>query len=401
MYEPVIEREAAKRARVIFEHLQKVGPELLTQATTSTPAPELLVGSRERLARFAEAMISSGDPSRYKMLIEMARDTLVERWNRLLQVPQNIHQISRQEMADFAEFYTLVNSCLLWCHSFDLGLQVIKYNGPPNWVGYVTRGLIEAFYVSCQLDQLQIMNHLGALNVPLGRPAYEIYLGGRALATYAIARKRPQFVKEILQIYVKPLAPNRHKETLEPFLFWPFSGPLGLPEMINGRNEEYWQQRIEETWGDCFGTKQGFDAAAQLEFVLEINSHLLVQYVSPTTNKFREDFPEKRTGYIPDFWKNPLDPAVPIALHILESLVSTKGFPAEMAVEPDVTADVFKNMITREREFFYGQFLSNLKNWQDKAMMQQSRFPFYFAWPPQLQKVVDLYRASIEKRKSE
>src|ERR1039458_3860703 len=59
MYEPIVELAAAKRARVIFEHLKAdLGPELLSQAVTSTPVPELLVGSRERLARFAEAMIS-------------------------------------------------------------------------------------------------------------------------------------------------------------------------------------------------------------------------------------------------------------------------------------------------------------------------------------------------------
>ncbi len=227
MYEPVIEREAAKRARVIFEHLQKdLGPELLTQATTSTPAPELLVGSRERLARFAEAMISSGDPSRYKMLIEMARDTLVERWNRLLQVPQNIHQISRQEMADFAEFYTSEFLPTL-VSLIDLGLQVIKYNGPPNWVGYVTETLIEAFYVSCQLDQLQIMNHLGALNVPLGRPAYEIYLGGRALATYAIARKRPQIRKRNPTDICETLGPKSTQGNPRTISLLAFFRPIG------------------------------------------------------------------------------------------------------------------------------------------------------------------------------
>ena len=64
MYQPTIEQEATKRARVIFEHLKAdLGPELLSQAVTSVPVPELLVGSRQRLARFAEAVISSAENS--------------------------------------------------------------------------------------------------------------------------------------------------------------------------------------------------------------------------------------------------------------------------------------------------------------------------------------------------
>jgi len=55
MYEPRIEQEATKRARIIFEHMKAdLGPELLSQAVLATPTPELLLGSRERLARFAE-----------------------------------------------------------------------------------------------------------------------------------------------------------------------------------------------------------------------------------------------------------------------------------------------------------------------------------------------------------
>jgi hypothetical protein len=48
MYEPMIQEEATKRARVIFDHLKAdLGPELLSQAAASTPVPELLLGSRK------------------------------------------------------------------------------------------------------------------------------------------------------------------------------------------------------------------------------------------------------------------------------------------------------------------------------------------------------------------
>lgn len=388
MYEPTIEREGAKRARVIFEHLKAdLGPELLSQAVTSTPVPELLVGSRERLARFAEAMISSADPSRFRMLLEMARQVIVEKWNPLLQGSRSPYAVSEQEKVRIAEFFenqfmpTLVSVV-------DLGLQVIRYDGPPEWLGCVAHLLVEAFPISCQIDRLQ---PTGADNsaLPLGRPAYELYLGGRTLATYAIGRNRIHFMKEVLPRYVRLAAPELYNDSFVPFLFWPFAGSLGPLD----RNEEYWQQRIGEMWGEVFGSKDDFlNAAAQLEFILELNSYLLVRYSSPSTDKFRTEFPEKRTAYVPDFWKNRLDPAVPMALRIFESLVGEEGFPLDLAIEPRVIAAVFKGMPVNAREVFYGEFLFNLKKWQDQAMWQQQRFPFNLAWPPRLQRVVDLYK---------
>ena len=227
MYEPVIEREAAKRARVIFEHLKAdLGPELLSQAVTSTPVPELLVGSRERLARFAEAMISGAEASRFKMLLEMARHVIVEKWNRLLQ--GSPYGVSEQERARVAEFYKDEFMPAL-VSVVDLGLQVIRYDGPLKWLGYSTDLLLEAFPISCQIGRLQRINDAGENAWSLARPAYEIYLAGRTIATYAIARNRLHFMKEILPRYVKPLAPERYDDSLEPFLFWPFSGSVRAP----------------------------------------------------------------------------------------------------------------------------------------------------------------------------
>lgn len=40
------------------------------------------------------------------------------------------------------------------------------------------------------------------------------------------------------------------------------------------------------------------------------------------------------------------------------------------------------------------EFLFKLKKWQDEAMWQQQRFPFQVAWPPRLQRAVDLFKNS-------
>jgi hypothetical protein len=394
MYQPLIEQEATKRARIIFEHLKAdLGPELLSQAVTATPVPELLLGSRERLARFAEAMLASGEPARFKMLVEMGRKIIVEKWNLLLRGSRNNYAVSEEEKGRIVEFYrdefmpTLISVV-------DLALEVIRYEGPPKWLGSVVDVLIESFSTSCQIARLQTINNAGELSVPFARPAYEIYLAARTIATYAILRQRSEYVKEVLPYYVKPLAPQRYRDSLEPLLFWPFSGPLDLPEMKSGRNEEFWQQRIGDSWADAFGSKEDFlSAAAQLEFVLELNSHILVSYTHPISAKFREDSAQKGTAYIPDFWTSRLDPTVPVATYIMDAL-KKDGFPRDLAIEPTVTTAIFKDMSVKARLEFYGEFLSNLKSWQQKAMWQQQRFPFDFAWPPPLSNAVEFFKAS-------
>jgi hypothetical protein len=392
MYQPLIEQEASKRARVIFEHLKAdLGPELLSQAVTATPVPELLLGSRERLARFAEAMLAGGESARFKMLLEMGRRTIVEKWNSHLRGDPENYYASEEEKARINEFFrdefmpTLISIG-------DLALEVIRYEGPTKWLGSVVDVLAESFTVSCQIIRLQTRSNFGELSVPFSRPAYEIYLTARVLATYAVLRQRGEYLREVLQQYVKPLAPERHRDSLDPFLFWPFSGRLGLPDMKSGRNEEFWQQRVGETWAGTFGSKDEFlSAAAQLEFILELNSHILVAYTHPVSEKFRTEEPKKETVYMPDFWTSRLDPTIPVATSILDAL-KKDGFPKEIAIEPAITTAIFKDMPAKARVEFYGEFLFNLRAWQQRAMLEHQRFPFDFAWPPPLSNAVELFK---------
>lgn len=393
MYESKIDQEATKRARIIFEHMKaEVGPELLSQAVLATPVPELLLGSRERLARFAQAMISSGDPNRFKMLLEMARQILVEKWSLLLQrgskTPYGITDSDKQSLASFYrdEFLPTLISVI------DLGIELIRFDGQASWLGFIGGLLVNAFEASCEIDHLRAVNQAGEMSVPFARPAYEVYLGARVLATYATHRDRVQFLKELLPRYITVLMPQRHERLQTPFLFWPFRGDLDLPDMKLGRNQEYWQQRVEQTWGEAFGSEDAFlNAATQLEFILELNSYLLIQYRSPITDEFRQSFPEKRTDYLPDFWNTPLRFAIPTAEQILKLLVD-QGLPSYIAIEPQIAAAVFGEMSKEEREVFYGGFLNQLKTWQDQAMMQQMRFPFLLTWPPRLQSAIDQYK---------
>ena len=400
MYQPVIEQEATKRARIIFEHLKAdLGPELLSQAVTGTPVPELFLGSRERLARFAEAMLANGEDARFKMLLEMGRRKTVDRWKALLRGnPENSYPTD-EERAEIDVFFrdefmpTLIGMV-------DLGVEVIRYEGKPSWLGSIVDVLIESFNVSCEITRLQTRNNFGQLSLPFSRPAYEIYLAARVLATYAVLRQRYDYLKEILPYYVRPLAPQRQRDSLEPILFWPFAGQLGLPEMKSGRNEEFWQQRVGQIWADVFVSKEEFlSAGAQLEFILELNSHILVAYSHPLSDKFRQESREKATAYLPDFWTSRLNPTIPVARYIMETL-QKDGFPKNLAIEPTVTTAIFKDMPAKERIEFYGEFLSNLQKWQQNAMWQQQRFPFDFAWPHPLSTAVEQFKEKQTTQKS-
>jgi conjugative relaxase-like TrwC/TraI family protein len=295
----------------------------------------------------------------------------------------------KQALANFYrnEFFPALTSVL------DLGIELIRFDGQATWLGLIAGLLVDVFAASSEIDHLQAVNQAGDMSLPFARPAYEVYLGARVLATYAAHRSRLHFLTELLPRYVRILLPRRSEETRASLLFWPFRGALDLPDMKLGRNQEYWQQRVEETWGQVFGSEDAFlNAATQLEFILELNSFLLIQYRSPNTVQFRETFPEKRTEYVPDFWNTPLRLAIPTALRILELLVD-KGFPSDLALEPGIASAVFEPMSKEEREIFYGEFLAQLKTWQDQTMMQQMRFPFLLTWPPRLQSAIDKYKS--------
>jgi hypothetical protein len=170
--------------------------------------------------------------------------------------------------------------------------------------------------------------------------------------------------------------------------------------MKNGRNEEFWQQRVGQTWPGVFVSKDDFlSAGAQLEFILELNSHILVAYTHPVADKFRQESREKGTAYLPDFWMSRLDPTIPVAKSIMETL-QKDDFPKNLAIEPTVTTAIFKDMPAKERIEFYGEFLSNLQSWQQKAMWQQQRFPFQFAWPPPLSTAVERFKEKQTVQKS-
>jgi hypothetical protein len=400
MYAPKIELEAETRARQRFEHFREaLGPALLSQEVTATPVPELLVGSRERLVRFADAMIASGEPIRFNMLLEMARERLVEKWAVLLKGTHHMYSsASENERTEIETFYRDEFKPAL-VSVIDVGLQIVKFDGKPDWFGSIANLLVEAFEASSHLQRLVAMNQTFPESLEFGRPAYEIYLGARTLAVFAIHRKRFKFIGQIQPRYVWSLSHDQYSRHLEPILFQPFGENVGLPNLPHGRNFAHWDILIGETWGEYFGTKEAFlSAGAQLEFVLELNSYMLVVQKHPAIEKFKAENPKKLLMYRPDFWATRLALVTPIAEWIYDELNGPNGFPLELALEPQITKAAFTDTNAQQRSVFFGEFLTALKKSQAEHAYSMGKFSFQYDWSERLKIPVDQYLSSIDPK---
>jgi hypothetical protein len=230
-----------------------------------------------------------------------------------------------------------------------------------------------------------------ALTPSFARPAYDIYVAVRALATYAVMRERFRFLKEILPHYARFVTPDGWSQVSMPVLFWPFSGIEGFPDMRPvGRNKSFWDAHIHGAWGHFFGTEEKFlAAAAQLEFVLEFNSYLFEGVKIPEVQKLWQSLGNIQFAYLPDLWTTRLDPILPMAERFYDVLSRSDDFPSEFAIEKGATDLVFKGKPAQQRLLFVGCFLEHLRSWQAQVMMQQNKFPFMFEWPGRLKEIIE------------
>jgi len=385
-----VDEEAETRARRRFEHFrEQFGSSLvLAPATASIPSSDLIVGNRGRLTKFAEATISAGNSTNFKMFIEMTRERLIDKWNPIESLGTLDVETWNKKRAEIYqdEFIPALDSMV------DLGLQVVKYDASSEWFGIVINQLREAFEALRRVDR-QTANIVAAKpGIPsFARPAYDVYVAIRALATHAVMRERFRFLKEILPHYTPFVTPDGWSQVSVPLLFWPFSGVTGLPDMRQGgRNKSFWDAHIHGAWGQFFVSEDKFlSAAAQLEFILEFNSYIFEGVRIPEIQEFRETLGNIYFAYLPDFWTSRLDPMLPMAERFYDILTRTDEFPLEFAIEKKAADLIFKEKTVQERLLFLGCFLAHLRSWQAREMMQLNRFPFMFEWQGRLKAIVD------------
>jgi hypothetical protein len=385
-----VDEEAENRARRRFEHFrEEFGSALAAPiATVSMPSSDLIVGDRGRLTKFVEATISSDNSTNFKMFIEMTRERLIEKWIPLESVGTLGVESWNTRRAEIYqdEFIPALDATV------DFGLQIIKYDVSSEWLGLVVNELREAFEACRRVDR-QVANIINtkAGGPSFARPAYDVYVAIRTLASYAVLRERVRFLKEILPHYTRFVTPDGWSQVSVPLMFWPFSSVAGLPDMRQGgRNQSFWEAHVHDAWGGFFGSEDKFlSAASQLEFILEFNSYIFEGVNIPQVKELQANLGVTSFGYLPDFWTTRLDPALPMAERFYDSLNRNDDFPPEFAIEKKAVDLIFKGKTAPERLLFLGCFLASLRSWQAKVMVEQSRFPFMFEWQGRLKAIVD------------
>jgi hypothetical protein len=394
MYRARVEEEAEDRARQRFKHFSELSPsQPIHSSGKRLPVRGLLVGPESELRTFGEELISDGDLQRFRMLLELARESLVEGWDRVGArgpgLPSDIEQFNAQ-LNDFFrdEFVPSLQSIVA------LGLLTIKYRCEFSWLDGLVDLLIESFDASRGLQRLKSGQVIQEGSLAWWRPAFEIYLGLRVIATYAISRNRLEFLKCLLPRYVTRLTVDDISKTETPVLFWPIPNVFQAGELRAGRSSYFWNERISAVWGKRFGNFERFlSAALQLEFLLEFNSYIGTN--APGDSKIRRwlmlNGKDRQFGYVPDLYAYDLQGTVPMAEHMFDLIVLQQGsLPFHLAIEPRLLQAALES--TPSRMTFYGGFLHHLKTWQAKVMLQEMRFPFMFDWEGCLKEAVDDFK---------
>ncbi len=359
MYKVRSEEEAEDRARKRVKHLLELSPSGQSfRRSVTVPSFPLIVGPRDELRKFAEELIATSDSSRFNMLVELGRETLVEGWDRLsVQEPGSPIDL-QQFFAGLDNFYK--NQCLPALESMvEVGLLLVKHNAKQEWIETLVDLLMEAFDAPRGISPMQwaTLVHPGNSIVPWWRPPFEIYLGIRAIAIY-------------------------------------------------GRAQFFWKERIAAAWGKYFGNATKFlEASSQLEFLLELNSYLGMNTLKDSRlgEWLRANVDSDiKFDYTPDLYAEDLQATVPMAERLYDVVAKGAPFPVYLFVDPRMPMQLFGSLPEVKRRMeVYGGFLLHLKLWQQNYRFQGlRRWPYMWDWRGRLKTMADSALAQQAKGSS-
>src|SRR6185503_9628594 len=283
MYRSRMEEEAEDRARKRLKHLAEISAlgGSAGKVSSQAPSPELFLRPGAEFRRFIEEVIAEKDLSRLGMLVELAREWLVEGWDQIgarrnLQA-QRLDQLAGLNLILVEEFFR--DKFIPSLQSLTaLGLLIIKYNQQPSWLYTVAEILSDAFESARGLQSLKNFDASREHAVAWCRPGLEIYIAAKCVASYCVHRKRHEFLPALLRRTAMRIESDDRETQKTPLLFWPLSVyteffPNG--QAVEGRATFFWQQRVGASWGSYFGSFENFiSSSCQLEFILELNSYL-------------------------------------------------------------------------------------------------------------------------------
>jgi len=404
MYKQRMEEEAEDRARKRFKHFGELSgaSHPVSPSASRLPVRELLVGPAPEFRRFTEELVAANDNSRFHMLLELARESLVEGWDNLNMRGPGLPTDPKEYVSEVNgffrdEFLTSLQSVVT------LGLLVVKYDFEISWLQSVVDVLLEAFESSRGLQRLKsgyVIQQPDSL--PWWRAAFEIYMGLRCVATYALSRNRPRFLGAILPRFIVRIAIDDRKTPKTPALFWPMPNLFTSGELNDGRSTFYWKERVSTAWGKYFGTDEKFlGPACELEFLLELNSYLGTNAINdPQIDQWLEANSKGISfAYNPDLFAYDLHWTVPMAERLYELIAADKPFPSYLTVEPMLFERAFKDKSREQRLLVYGGFLRHLEVWQEQFIFQQfHHWELGYSWEGRLQDIAEKYEAQLPKK---
>ena len=390
MYRVRMEEEAEDRARKRIKHLLELNPAASAPRSSELAIPSfaLLVGPKDDLRKFLDEMIVRDDERRFRMLLEVAREILVEGWDKF-----GISDATRNQPVDLSQFQNDASD--FYQNQFmpafetvvEVGLLMVKHSANQAFVEAVVDLLVEAFEASRTLTRLPYRAILQNNSVlPWWKPGSEVYMGLRAIAIYTVIRNRLAFLDTILPRFVPQLGPNDLPSKKTPIMFWPFyPSSFVSDEFKNGRAQYFWKERIAAAWANYFGSISKFLAgSSQLEFVLELNSYLGTNTPKdPKLGELLKTFvgDEIQFGYIPDLYADDLQSTVPMAERIYDIIAAGTWTLSHLFIDRRMAEQFFGNIPTASRLERYGGFLRHLKSWQQSYRFEAlGRWDFMWDW---------------------
>lgn len=406
MYRERIEEEAEDRARKRLKSLSEISPTSFSFPISKlkVPTPELFVGPGAEFRRFVEEIVAEQDIRRLSMLMELAREWVVDGWD---QVGARTNSMTHPTIgADPAieeffrdKFIPALQSIVA------LGLLIVKYDQESAWLSKVVDVLLDAFEAT---RGLQALKNLATTEQSLiwWRPGLELYIGTKCIAAYAMHRNRYHYLPTVLRRAAKRIEFDDRDTEPTPFLFWPLSVYTEFfanGQASRGSANYFWQERISASWGSYFGSFERFiSASCQLEFVLELNSYMATN--APNDEDVAQWLSTQPSpiwyGYQPDIFAYSLGQTIPIAETILEQLLDGSNSLDLFSVN-NLMPDVLSKRNQSKRGLFLGGFLDHLRSWQSTYAMRRNHFPPYSEWSNRLKGLVQSHRSFVESQRDQ
>lgn len=369
MIQKRVETEADHRARKQFSDMkdQLIAIQQFSSANgRKTPTEDLIYGLDEKFSFYVTDLFANDDMARFKMLIEIFRDCLIEK-RHVYQSDggPNVRDFEKDLLdAKRVKFFPAFRRLV------ELGLMAVKHQISEEWFGEIANLFVEIFDASSDFVGLRISDHVDSRPFDIDKYVgsamlgIEVAIGVRIVGTYALKRNRKEYLSPLLKSTVGIVGANNRQKT--PLMFWPFR----QIEVAAGLISLCWEKRVSNAFGNFFSNQQEFiRAACQLEFILELNSYVCIGNAGSRAAEWIGQFkPELAMSYWPDLFRYDLSFCRPIAIEVRAALESGPDdwLLVYLTVEK-MPFDVILKTASRERRLLLlGGFLRYLSKQRGK-----------------------------------